>query len=113
LGRQRGGTDALHNLIPACKACNRSKGGRTVDEYRRAIVERTMRAITTARQIVDALPKIAKDVEDLSEVLLHAEDLAVNVDIVFFGEATTLPRKDDPQFADPNDNVVEDSDKLQ
>jgi len=35
--RFRGGSDAPSNLVRACNGCNSEKGGRTLEEYRRAI----------------------------------------------------------------------------
>lgn len=32
--RSRGGTNAPNNLVVACQACNRSKGARTLEEWR-------------------------------------------------------------------------------
>ena len=34
--RERGGSDDLVNIVPACWRCNHLKGQRTADEYRRA-----------------------------------------------------------------------------
>lgn len=32
--RCQGGSDDLSNLVPACRECNRAKGGRNLEEYR-------------------------------------------------------------------------------
>jgi len=38
----RGGTHALSNLIPACRRCNRRKGTKTEEEFRRSLAARAI-----------------------------------------------------------------------
>lgn len=36
----RGGTNAVVNLVPACRSCNAQKGSKTIEEYRAALARR-------------------------------------------------------------------------
>lgn len=38
VARARGGTDASHNLVPACQRCNSRKRDLSVDEFRQFIM---------------------------------------------------------------------------
>ena len=39
----RGGTDALHNLVWACRTCNRQKGDKTLREWVKELIGRSGR----------------------------------------------------------------------
>lgn len=41
----RGGTHSIGNLVPACRTCNRSKGSKTITEWRKAKKEATHDAV--------------------------------------------------------------------
>lgn len=49
----RGGSDALSNLLPACKPCNGSKSARSLDEWRQWRADRGLPMRTTTWQSTD------------------------------------------------------------
>ena len=109
--REQGGADAFHNLVAACRKCNRSKGNRSVEQYREAIVKRITRHVAASTQaftpFIAGLDQTAAKVLSL---LQEAEQLCPQIDPVFSGEGCDLPRKNDPMFSEEFFNEAHDDD---
>jgi len=104
--RFSGGTDAMENLVPACRECNAAKGKRNVEEYRRALVCKLEHAITTASELADEIEGFVawdRQPDDerlfvspawLCEVGRHLHEAAlivVNTPFLFYGERLNQP----------------------
>lgn len=104
--RAQGGGDDLANLVPACKYCNTRKGNRTVDQFRHSLLVRLEHAITSALEISQELEEQTQPTEcdlkwadeslaKITSLLEHAGDIAVNLDLRFYGETLYPHQKDD------------------
>lgn len=92
--RSQGGGDELANLVLSCRRCNRSKGGRTVDEYRDALINRVWDSIGRALDLSRTLPNhlITPELASLVSHLIAASDEASVSSIYFYGEVYPLSR---------------------
>jgi hypothetical protein len=90
----QGGTDDLFNLVASCRACNRSKGGRTVDEYRREIILRIEKHLWAALKLIGKVPMPCFHDEQhlLNKAIESACDWARVTEPIFSGEWRNLPR---------------------
>lgn len=101
---KQGGEDAFYNLVAACRTCNASKGNRTVEEFRQIILDRAVKQISDARESLTRfktrfLHELTPEYQKAVDLLAEAEDLIVNVDIIFYGQAACLSREDDALFS--------------
>jgi hypothetical protein len=94
LPKSQGGSDDLSNLALACRRCNRSKGKRTVEEFRSALIERIEERISTVAMLCSDLPDFLNSTEakNLGRHLEHAWNWASVILPIFYGEANDLPR---------------------
>jgi hypothetical protein len=97
--RQQNGSDALHNLTLACKACNRRKGNRTVEQYRAYIIQRALNGLTDVSEFLMSYEVHEDDAGQALNLVLEAEGLLSQTSITFFGEANNIDRNSDPRFA--------------
>jgi hypothetical protein len=108
----QGGADTFYNIVAACRTCNGSKGNRTVDEFRAAVIRRALNSVTNSKEILDRFPiGLQPDLVEAVSLLGHAEDLIVNADLIFHGEATDLPRKNDSLFSAEMDAAMQEFDE--
>ncbi|MBX5143357.1 HNH endonuclease [Rhizobium lentis] len=56
--KAKGGLDALENMVPSCKACNSSKGHKTVEEYRQHVAIKKSGRPNLSREVVDWLDSV-------------------------------------------------------
>jgi hypothetical protein len=106
--RAQGGTDDLYNLVLACKACNRKKGNRTVEQYRASIVARFLNTLTEATEFMwefdlPADNPFMQACEELAEI----GNRVAHEHITFAGETHNFRRKVDPRFARPVNDANE------
>ena len=59
--RHRGGTHSWNNLVIACQACNRKKGGRTTDEARMRLLHEPLEPPATATYLYRRYLKANQD----------------------------------------------------
>lgn len=108
----QGGADTFYNVVVACRPCNSSKGNRTVEEFRAAIIRRALNQVTNAKEQLSRF-MVFPDTDHSNSIsnLSAAEDFIVNADIIFFGEAHCLPRKDDSLFSESMDTAMQEFDE--
>ena len=92
--RSQGGGDGLANLVLACRRCNRSKGARGVDDYRYALTRRIEVLAEKAHNLFNELPRFLtnQELQGLESSLINAQGYASVAIVIFYGEATPLPR---------------------
>lgn len=108
----QGGADTFYNVVAACRACNGSKGKRTVEEFRQAIIQRTLNHVTNAKEYFERFIIFPDSLHHKAILCLsEAEDSIVNTDIIFHGEAACLPRQDDSLFSEAMDKAMQEFDE--
>lgn len=87
LPKSRGGRDEFSNLVVACQPCNRSKGNRTLEEYREYLADRVYKHIALAHSFIANLAfESANGEHEIPLLLEKAADLAVNLRVTFPGD---------------------------
>lgn len=103
----KGGEDTFYNVVAACCGCNRSKGNRTVEEFREALLRRAQDYLARALGTISIY--VAEPDTDYGRALSflrQAGESLMKADIIFHGEAVCLPRKDDPLFSEAWDREM-------
>lgn len=84
----RGGTNALDNLVPACRSCNGAKGSQTVEEFRYTCRREVFAAIRTREWLERALEE--QTLGPFTEVIQAAIEEQLRPqegEVIFWGES--------------------------
>jgi hypothetical protein len=94
------GEDVYANLVASCQPCNASKGNRTAEEFRRAILRRGLSRITEALENLSKYTVTDNDFHKAVETLSEAENNLAKSRVSFYGEVAPIPRKFNPIFSE-------------